>query len=125
MECDSVSFSTTLSQSEYPSYEEYLTLKNDQKLISKFPNGNMTSLEDLKKSVYLIYIHFSDLKYTKISQQPKSDVWDLVSGVGGIFGLFLGLSFLSLVDIVQIILEMFFILFEKNSSVTIDSKPLR
>ena len=65
-----------------------------------------------------VYIYFGELKYTLISQQPKTILADLVSNVGGTLGLFLGMSFLSFIEIVEIIFELSNVLFftkEKNS----------
>ena len=65
-----------------------------------------------------VYIYFGDLRYTLISQQPKTILADLVSNVGGTLGLFLGMSFLSFIEIVEIIFELSNVLLftkEKNS----------
>ena len=83
--------------------------------MSKFVNQTSpVTLTDLKRSVYMVTIFYEELKYAFISQQAKTEVWDLVSNIGGSLGLFLGLSFLSMIDLVQIALEILFILFEKN-----------
>ena len=53
--------------------------------------------------------------YTYISQQSKMRVFDLFSNVGGLFGLFLGMGLLNLVEIIEIFSEVICILFIKNS----------
>lgn len=108
LECDRISFQTKVSHSYFPSYETYEMLLKNTNLISKFSNGVNTSIEEMRKSVYGLSIFFEDLEYTLISEQPKQDIWDIVSSIGGLFGLFLGFSFLSLIDIFQIIFEVFF-----------------
>ena len=113
-ECNSVSYEITTFQSDYPSYNEYLTLLNNTELISNFPNGNLTSVQEFKQSLYTIYIFFNQLSYTEINQQPEIDLWNLISNIGGLFGLFLGLSFLSFVDLIQTLFEVLFILFERT-----------
>lgn len=115
LECDTISFQTTVSHSFYPSNNNYYGLLNDDNLMSKFPNGKATSIDELRKSVYELSIFFEDLKVTQISQQSKLDIWDLISSIGGLFGLFLGFSFLSLIDIIHILIE-FFIAFCKSDS---------
>jgi len=82
--------------------------------MSKFGNASSVDLDDLKKSVYMVSIYFEDLKYTLISQQAKTNLMDLVSSIGGSLGLFMGASFLSLIDIIQIIFEVIYIQFDKN-----------
>ena len=55
-------------------------------------------------------IYFRSLQYTSISQRPKMQIFDLISSVGGTFGLFVGVSFVSLFEATEIVLEMSFIL---------------
>jgi hypothetical protein len=111
-ECDSIKYSSSISHASYPSYNEYLNLLNNSNLISKFPDKNKTSFEDLKRSVLSLKIYYSNLEYTEISQQAKFETWDLVSNLGGILSLFLGLSFLSFFDLFQLIFEVFIVLYD-------------
>ena len=59
-----------------------------------------------------IYVYYDDLKYTLITQQPKTLLVDLVPNIGGILGLFVGTSFLSFVEIIELIIELIYILVE-------------
>ena len=58
----------------------------------------------------IINIYYQSLKYTSIIQLPKTKPKQLVSNLGGYLGLFVGLSFVSLFEIVEIIFEIVFIL---------------
>lgn len=109
IECDTISYTVTTSHSVYPSYEEYLYLLNNTNLMSNFPESNVSLIEELKESVASVYIFFEDLEYTFISQQPKTESWNFISNIGGVLSLFIGFSFLSLIDIVQFILEIIFV----------------
>jgi hypothetical protein len=53
-----------------------------------------------------VYVYYEDLKYTLISQSPKTDTLSLISNIGGILGLLLGISFLSFIEILEIIIEI-------------------
>jgi hypothetical protein len=108
LECDSISYSVQLSQSYYPSEEESKRILNNWNLMSKFPPNS--SVQEVKKTLYPLRFYFEELKYESISDQPKMDTWTLVSSFGGILGLFLGFSFLSLVDFIQIMIELICIL---------------
>ena len=46
--------------------------------------------ENVSKSFFSIYVYYEDLDYTLIEQIPKIQIFDLISNVGGLFGLFLG-----------------------------------
>lgn len=115
-ECNSIGYTATTSMSNYPSNQLFksfnynLNLKN--KLLKLF-KGEF-SLESFRESTASFIVYYEDLKYTQISQDPKTSWLDLVSNIGGLLGLFLGMSFLSLIEIVEFIMEIFFILFEKK-----------
>jgi len=55
-----------------------------------------------------IYMFFDSLKYTKISQTPKTSLSALVSNLGGSTGLFLDLSFMSACRGIEFILGIIF-----------------
>ena len=59
------------------------------------------------KSDYLsIRIYYKSLKYTSIMQQAKTKPEQLISNLGGYLGLFVGLSFISLFEIIEILIEI-------------------
>lgn len=117
LECDYAHFETTLSHSYYPSYNEYQSLMaNASNLISKFPKRENTTIDEIRQMIYHLQIYFEDSKYLLVSENPKQDAWDLISSVGGLLGLFLGLSFLSFIDLVQVIFEFIFILTEAKKT---------
>ena len=67
----------------------------------------------IKGSVLSLNIYFEQLSYTEISQNAKTELVDLVSNIGGLLGLFIGTSFLSFVEIIEIFIEVFVILCTK------------
>ena len=82
----------------------------------KIPKSFRTfqSLENITKSYLQINVFYDDLKYTLITQQEKVLSFDLFSKIGGIFGLFIGINVLSLIEIFELVLEGLFISCEKN-----------
>ena len=60
------------------------------------------SYSDLKQNVARVQIFYNELKETFISEEIKTKIFDLVSNIGGTLGLFLGLSFLSLIEFFEI-----------------------
>lgn len=52
------------------------------------------------------------MKYTSIEELEKMSFVDLVSAVGGTLGLFIGMSFLSFFEILDVIIEIVFILID-------------
>ena len=58
--------------------------------------------ENFSKNFYSIYVYTEHLKYTYIYQTPKIEMFGLISGIGGILGLFLGISCISTIEIFEI-----------------------
>jgi hypothetical protein len=56
--------------------------------------------------------YYKSLKYTVINQKPEITFSSLISNVGGIMGLFLGINFLSFIEIIELILETIIIILE-------------
>ena len=72
-----------------------------------FFHTEFNTFENVSKSFLGIYVYLEDLKYTLISQQPKFQIFDLISNIGGLFGLFLGMGLLSFAELFEIIIEAF------------------
>ena len=75
--------------------------------------GGLTYDQLKERSIYL-NIFYSNLNYLQISESPKTSLNDLMSNVGGTLGLYIGISFLSLIEIVEIVCEIIFSLFNLN-----------
>jgi len=76
--------------------------------IQKKLNITVNSTEEFNKNYLQINIFFDSLKYTKISQTPKTTLSALISNLGGSTGLFLDLSFMSACSAIEFILGIFF-----------------
>lgn len=64
-----------------------------------------------RKMLPFIQIFFSDIKYVELSQVPKMSVFTLISSVGGVMFLFVGLRALSCVELLEFtigVLKIFF-----------------
>lgn len=55
-------------------------------------------------------IYYREAKYTLIKQKPKIELFELISNAGGILGLFIGISFLSFIEFVEIFIEILYLL---------------
>lgn len=54
---------------------------------------------------------FSDFSTLNIRKIPKMCSFDLVSNVGGLLGLFIGVSFLSFIEVIELLIDVFFCYF--------------
>ena len=108
LECDSMNYVIN-------SYTEQIALSGNISLNSKskIDSDDFSTYEELKKNYFEIRIYYNELKYTLISEEPKTEMFNFISDIGGILGLFLGISFLSFIEIFEIIFEIMFIFFKK------------
>ena len=64
--------------------------------------------DSLKRNLVQIWVSYSELGYDRYVEIAKTEVIDLVSNIGGTLGLFLGMSFLSIAEILDILLQILF-----------------
>lgn len=76
-----------------------------------FEHPQFVTYDNASRAYFGLFFYYNDLKYTFISQQPKIQLFDLISMIGGIFGLFLGMGLLSFVEIIHLLFEIFLIIF--------------
>ena len=84
LECDSIEYETSLS-------------------FNKFITNNSDNLVNFN-------LFYTSLDYTMIDQIGKMDGFDLISNIGGNLGLFIGISFLSFAELIEIFIEIIYII---------------
>lgn len=107
-ECDYVKYDTTISNSQYPSrgYFEFMKKYYENKF--KVENGTLAD-----SSILAVSVFYTSSSYTKITETPSLELYNLLPNIGGTMGLFLGISVLSFVEIIEILIELV-ALFIKN-----------
>ena len=113
LECDSISYEISTSFSKFPKQQYAYELKNNSIINSKYSNLNL-SIDDIQKNVIAFNVYYKDLKYTKITQTAKMNIEDLISHLGGLLGLFIGVSFLSVAEIIEMLCNILSILFDSR-----------
>ncbi len=110
LECETVNYEPIISSSQFSLDKLIQFLKS-----YSFPNDlykNLTQ-NDFNNLVYM-HIYFDSQGYKYVSESPKMEFIDLISNIGGNLGLFIGISFLSFFEIIELLLETLLILFEKT-----------
>jgi hypothetical protein len=96
------------------------------------------SIDEVRKNVIFLYIYYDNLGYTKITEEPMYDIISLLSSIGGKvyitnynhqnliiliikkkghLGLFVGMSFLSIIEILEVIIQVFIVIFKTSNKV--------
>lgn len=115
LECDSVTYNLFASQGDYPSQVYAQSLTNNKLVQARFGSDpTKLTYTALKSNLLQIAVYYSNLGYDSYSETENMSLLDLISNIGGTLGLFLGVSFLSFVEILDFFLQ---ICFEKPSNV--------
>ncbi len=85
-------------------------------------SNHFQTYSEVKRSFFSISIYFNELKYTTITEQPKTEIINLVSSIGGYLGLFLGASFLSFMEFFELLFELVYTIFTNRNSYKVSNK---
>ena len=108
LECNRTEFRMFTSASKLigDSFVDYI--KNNENLRRDFVTRQLDA-NSARNSITKIYIFYESLFYTMSTESPKIDLVLLVAYIGGILGLFLGVSVLSICEIVELLIEIYFV----------------
>lgn len=109
-ECTSIEFDIFSYFSLYPNDRYALDLQSKTPLLSDL------SLVDLKESLILLNINYQTMTTTIVEETPAMTFETLLGSLGGQLGLFLGMSFLSFMEIFEIVFILLWEYFFANSS---------
>ncbi len=98
LECDSI---------------HYRIQHNSFKVSDKFLKTNTNYSLEMKDDLVFVSISYAKKSYDLIKQIPKMKAFDLVSSVGGTLSLFIGISFLTFVELIEILFEIAIIYLNK------------
>ena len=103
LECDSDKYYITY-------YSRELSRSGNISNSSKMPfdYSEFKTYDNVSKRFFSIYVYYENLQYTLIEQDPSTELFNLISDVGGIFGLFLGMGLMSFFELFEILFEAFY-----------------
>lgn len=117
-ECKQTTYDLSISYVDFPSRRFAEFLGNHDSLLNKslapIRDDNKTSefsvVELARDSFVQISVYYDEIKYTSISEAPTISLFDMIANIGGTLGLFIGISLLSFVEIIELMIEIFLIL---------------
>ena len=107
LECEYITYETAMSQLDYPNRQHFDDLK------TRFIEYENMSIDEYKKTHLRLNIHFKSNDYAEIREMPKTSAIELISNLGGVLGIFLGLSIFSFVEVFEILLRIAIIVLKK------------
>jgi hypothetical protein len=109
LECDFVQYELRSSSFTYPTRENFNFIQND--LLSN--EDENSTWEEYINSHLTLNIFFPSQEYTEIRETPKMLVLDLISNLGGVLGIFLGFSIFTMIEIVEVFIQIVVILIRR------------
>ena len=89
------------------------------------PNDLLEYIPQLEKEIKQIKRQeetLEDLKYTFIKEEPYMVLADLISNIGGILGVFIGYSIISFMEIIELLIAIFFPIKKKKENQNEDNE---
>ncbi|XP_069128566.1 acid-sensing ion channel 3-like [Argopecten irradians] len=110
--CSETSYSREISIRQWPTRQYVTVLVQD---ICEDPDKiavcqhlvNIMDKAELRENFLKLVIYFEELNYEVVTEAPKITVVEFASDIGGAMGLWIGLSLLSIFEIVQLFIEIF------------------
>ena len=103
VQCDSLEYNYIISQANLPN------------ILELDPSEyNLSKIDRYRDSHLSLNIYYNSFYYTVIEEVVKIEMVDLISGIGGIIGLFIGCSVLSIAEIFELIFLVIEALFKRD-----------
>jgi len=109
LECDSISYSISSYLETVPANGNVTAKRKNEYGLERFD-----TYEQVNKNFAHLAVYYNQFKYKLVTQDPKTETFNFIAYIGGTLGLFLGISFLSFIEIFEILLEFVFIIFRNN-----------
>lgn len=110
LSCDSVFYSKDVSYSRYPTHYYLDYIRNNSKILEKF--NEFYNEGNFSRSTLIANIFYENLDYSILEQVPAVSFGYLVSNIGGNLGFFIGVSVLSIFELVEYLIQIIFFIFE-------------
>lgn len=108
LECDTITYTVYTYNEIIPIERGKISEKKKRELGVE----NMETYEQLKKNYASMVVFYSDIKYTYIRQHAKIDLFECFASVGGSCSLFFGVSLISILELFEIMFEVFYIIYK-------------
>jgi hypothetical protein len=118
LECETVKYDLSVSSQAYPSkiyYGRILNSESNRNQSLKYLNQSL-SFELMKEYSLSFNVYYSYMRYTSLSESPKTSIADLFSQIGGGLGLFVSFSVFTLFEFIKLFILVICGLFSKTNS---------
>ena len=108
LQCNQTGFTTSISFSQLNG-DAFISKLNGTPSLSADFLSKPISGDQAKNSIVQVNIFYDTLSYTLADETPACEWICLLADIGGILGLFMGASVLSIGEVIEVLIEVFFI----------------
>ena len=108
LECNSTEYSFEMTSQRSSGYGYTRYIQENPNLSADFKTSPVNSDTASNKFVQL-NVFYDSLTYSISTDTPSMDIVSLLANIGGTLGLFLGLSLLSLCELIHVLIEIFLV----------------
>jgi hypothetical protein len=129
-ECEYLNYDTVVSNSLFPSSKYSQVIITNENISKMFDDNNnnidstsssMPDYDIIKSGVLAASVYYSSEMYNRIREKPSTEFEVFVSNLGGNLGLFLGISLLSFIELIEVFYEWLCSITVKKSKIVPNS----
>ena len=111
LECNSTEFTSSLTSVELIGdlFADFLNSEMRNNLYLDFESSRPIDAEIAKKSFVSFQLYYSTNSFTLSRETPSMDIVSLLANIGGTLGLFLGVSLLHFCELIEVLIEIYFL----------------
>jgi hypothetical protein len=114
-ECDTIDIKSSMSTTHPFNPTSIENLRNHSVVQSYYPKELNISYEELANSIVSLTIYYNELRYVEIVEIPDYTILNLISNIGGTLSLFLGISLLTFIEIIDLFVQIVYSLTESKT----------
>ena len=80
-------------------------VKNRTNFLSTYDNQTLSD-QAIRSGLTKVNLYYDELSYIEITEAPAMNQVALMAAIGGFMGMFLGMSFMTLVELVDIVFRV-------------------
>lgn len=112
-ECNTVNFDIAINSQNFPTDSYARKLLKFHPYFNRLKQTDNITVQDVQESVLRVNIYYGFLGYTNLEEIATYTFNDMIGNTGGMLGLFLGVSLISFVEILELTIEILIILMFK------------
>ena len=108
LQCNRTEYKTFINTIQLVGEPSVDKIKKNSQLVADFVTLPINA-DTAKESFARLYVFYDPLSYTISTDYPNMNRFSLIASIGGTFSLFLGVSAMSLFEIIAVLIEVYFV----------------